>query len=47
MAVAKSEKGSKIKLIAAHAKKTWKKGTEKWTDAIKRSSQELKKLNKI
>jgi hypothetical protein len=38
--------GEKIKLISAHAKKTRKEG-EKWTDAIKRASVELKKLKKI
>ena len=38
--------GEKIKLISAHAKKIRKKD-EKWTDAIKRATQELKKQNKI
>jgi len=38
--------GEKIKLISAHAKKIRKDG-EKWTDAIKRASVELKKSGKI
>jgi hypothetical protein len=38
--------GEKIKLISAHAKKIRKEG-EKWTNAIKRASVELKKQNKI
>jgi hypothetical protein len=38
--------GEKIKLISAHAKKIRKQG-EKWTDAIKRASVELKKQKKI
>jgi len=42
------KQGEKIKIISAHAKKTWKKETgEKWTDAIKRSSAELKRAGKI
>ena len=43
----KSKPGQKIKLISAHAKKIWKQGSEKWTDAIKRATKELKKDNKI
>jgi hypothetical protein len=43
----KGEKGASIKLISAHAKTIWKKGSEKWTDAIKRASAELKKSGKI
>jgi len=43
-----SKKGEKIKLISAHAKKIWnKEGGEKWKDAIKRASVDLKKQNKI
>ena len=43
-----SKKGEKIKLISAHAKKIWNKEKgEKWKDAIKRASAELKKQNKI
>jgi hypothetical protein len=43
-----TKQGEKIKLISAHAKSTWKKDKgEKWTDAIKRSSAELKKAGKI
>ena len=43
-----SKKGEKIKMISAHAKKIWnKEGGEKWKDAIKRASNELKKQNKI
>lgn len=39
---------NKIKAISAHAKKIWKKEQgEKWTDAIRRASLELKKLKKI
>ncbi len=37
---------SKIELISAHAKKI-RKEKEKWTDAIKRASVELKKAKKI
>lgn len=38
----------KVKKISAHAKKIWKKAEgEKWTNAIKRASQELKKMKKI
>jgi hypothetical protein len=40
-------KTSKIALISARAKKIWKKGSEKWTDAIARASKELKKEGKI
>jgi hypothetical protein len=41
-------KGAAIKLISAHAKKTWDKaGGEKWTNAIKRASKELKLAGKI
>ena len=43
----KSKQGEKIKLISAHAKKIWKKEKEKWTDAVKRASVELKKAGKI
>jgi hypothetical protein len=40
--------GEKIKLISARAKKIWNKEKgEKWTDAIKRASAELKKEKKI
>jgi len=42
-----SKKGEKISLISAHAKKTWDKTKEKWTDAIRRASSELKKAGKI
>jgi hypothetical protein len=38
----------KVKEISTHAKKIWKKAEgEKWTDAIRRASMELKKLKKI
>lgn len=40
-------KQSKIAMISAHAKKIWKKGSEKWTDAISRASKELKAAGKI
>jgi hypothetical protein len=40
-------KTNKISLISARAKKIWKKGSEKWTDAISRASKELKKEGKI
>jgi hypothetical protein len=40
-------KTSKLALISARAKKIWKKGSEKWTDAISRASKELKKEGKI
>ena len=43
-----AKQGDKIKKISAHAKKIWNKAKgEKWTDAIKRASQELKKQGKI
>jgi hypothetical protein len=43
-----AKQGEKIKLISAHAKKIWKKEQgEKWTEAIKRASAELKKSGKI
>lgn len=38
--------GEKIKLISAHAKVIRKAG-EKWQEAIKRATLELKKLKKI
>ena len=38
---------NKISLISARAKKIYKKGTEKWSNAIKRASAELKKEGKI
>jgi cell division protein ZapA (FtsZ GTPase activity inhibitor) len=41
-----AKQGEKIKLISAFAKKIRKEG-EKWTDAIKRATNELKKLKKI
>lgn len=37
---------NKVALISAHAKKT-RKPNEKWTEAIKRASKELKKDKKI
>jgi hypothetical protein len=37
---------STISLISERAKKIWKKGSEKWTDAISRASKELKKEGK-
>lgn len=40
--------GEKIKMISARAKKIWRKEKgEKWTDAIKRASAELKKEKKL
>ena len=42
----KKGKNSTISLISARAKKIWKKGSEKWTDAIARASKELKKEGK-
>jgi hypothetical protein len=43
-----SAQGEKIKMISAHAKKIWNKEKgEKWTDAIKRASKELKAAKKI
>jgi hypothetical protein len=39
---------SSIKLISERAKAIWKgSGKEKWTNAIKRASKELKKEGKI
>jgi hypothetical protein len=40
-------KTNKITLISARAKKIYKKGAEKWTDAISRASKELKKEGKL
>jgi hypothetical protein len=45
--MATKKSGQKIKLISAHAKKIWNKDKEKWTDAIKRATIELKKENKL
>jgi hypothetical protein len=45
--MAKTKQQGKIALIASRAKKIWKKGSEKWTDAISRASKELKKEGKI
>lgn len=43
-----AKQGEKIKLISAKAKEIWKKDKgEKWTDAIKRASAQLKKDGKI
>lgn len=43
-----NKQGEKIKIISARAKEIWKKDKgEKWTDAIKRASSELKKEKKI
>lgn len=39
-------RGQKISIISDYAKKIRKEG-EKWTDAIKRATLELKKLKKI
>jgi hypothetical protein len=42
------KQGEKIKIISAYAKTIWKKSEgEKWTEAIKRASVELKKQGKI
>jgi hypothetical protein len=42
------KQGEKIKIISAHAKEIWKKEKgEKWTEAIKRASAQLKKEGKI
>jgi len=38
---------SKISLISAKAKSIYKKGEEKWTDAISRASSMLKKEGKL
>ena len=45
--MATSKGGSKIALISAKAKKIYKKGFEKWSDAISRATKELKKEGKI
>jgi hypothetical protein len=42
----KKSKTSTFSLISERAKKIWKKGSEKWTDAISRASKELKKEGK-
>jgi hypothetical protein len=38
---------NKISLISAKAKQIYKKGKEKWSDAISRATKELKKEGKI
>ena len=46
--MAKTKKAtSVISLISKRAKEIWKKGSEKWTDAISRASSELRKEGKI
>lgn len=42
-----AKSNGKLALITERAKKIWKKGTEKWSSAIKRASAELKKEGKI
>jgi len=43
-----AKQGEKIKIISARAKQIWRKEKgEKWTEAIKRASAELKKEKKI
>jgi hypothetical protein len=41
-----AKQGEKIKVISAYAKKI-RKENEKWTDAIKRATLQLKKEGKI
>lgn len=44
----KKKGNSTILLISARAKQIWKgSGKEKWSDAIKRATKELKKEGKI
>ena len=38
---------NKITLISARAKQIYKKGTEKWSNAISRATKELEKEGKI
>lgn len=45
--MATKKQASKVTLISAHAKKIYKKGSEKWTDAVRRAALELKKAGKI
>jgi hypothetical protein len=45
--MATSKGGSKIALISARAKQIYKKGSEKWSNAISRATKELKKEGKI
>jgi hypothetical protein len=45
--MATSKGGNKIALISARAKAIYKKGTEKWSNAISRATKELKKEGKI
>jgi len=40
-------KSNTISLISARAKKIYKKGSEKWSNAISRATKELKKEGKI
>jgi hypothetical protein len=43
-----AKQGEKIKIISSYAKEIWKKEKgEKWTEAIKRASAQLKKEGKI
>lgn len=43
----KTKAQKSITLISARAKQIYKKGKEKWTDAISRATRELKKEGKI
>jgi len=45
--MAKTQGQNKITLISARAKKIYKQGKEKWSDAISRATKELKKEGKI
>jgi hypothetical protein len=45
MAIKKAN--NKITMISSRAKQIYKKGTEKWSNAISRATKELKKEGKI
>lgn len=45
--MATSKANNKISMISARAKKIYKKGSEKWGNAIARATKELKKEGKI
>jgi hypothetical protein len=45
--MATKKAGNKITLISARAKQIYKKGLEKWSNAISRATKELKKEGKI
>jgi len=45
--MATKKANNKITMISGRAKQIYKKGTEKWSNAISRATKELKKEGKI